>query len=273
MSEKSNPPGGEAAESQSSGSESTPAEEYKVGPGRPPRDTRWKKGGKSPNPRGRPRKDRSLLPDLKKIFEQALKKKIPVSGGGRKALMTRIAIGVEQQLNQFAKGDRHALRPLMEIADRLDIDFLAPHKQAVEEALASNHQAILDAYVGRRTSAGEVAPAERASAPSELLDDDAEEGEAEAMVASPPTAVTEPQPEPEIPEPTPVPGTKYPKPFSQMAWSEIRAWYPEWWAKYGEAWEKQRAKKQQAAARLDQASLGRGRPPPGGVSVTTGKPT
>lgn len=273
MSEKSNPPAGEPLEAQANGSESTPTEEYKIGPGRPPRDTRWQKGCKSPNPRGRPRKDQSALPDLKMALEQALNKKVAVSRGGRTVKMTRGAIGFEQLLNQVAKGDRHALRALMENADRLGIDFLVPHKQAVEEALASNYQAILDAYVARRTSAGEVAPAERVSAPPELLDDDAEEPEAEAMVASPPTAVTEPQPEPEIPEPTPVPGTQYPKPFREMTASEIRAWYPEWWAKYGAAWEKQRAKKQRNAAKLDQASLGRGRPPPGGISVTTGELT
>ena len=44
MSEKSNPTRGEPLESQSNRSESTPAEEYKVGPGRPPPDKRWKKG-------------------------------------------------------------------------------------------------------------------------------------------------------------------------------------------------------------------------------------
>ncbi|HEV8004167.1 MAG TPA: hypothetical protein VGP63_30160, partial [Planctomycetaceae bacterium] len=75
MSEKSNPTGGEPLESQPNASQGTPAEEYKVGPGRPPPDKRWKKGGPSPNPRGRPRKEQSMLPDVRKAFEQAVNKK------------------------------------------------------------------------------------------------------------------------------------------------------------------------------------------------------
>ena len=114
MSEKSNPTRTEPLESQSNGSESSPAEEYKVGPGRPPPDKRWKKGGPSPNPHGRPRKEQSMVPDVRKAFEQALNKKVLVSRGNKKVLMTRVEIGLEQLLNQFAKGDRHARRDLME---------------------------------------------------------------------------------------------------------------------------------------------------------------
>ena len=46
-----------------------------VGPGRPPKATRWKKGGPSPNPKGRPRKD-SMFADVKRLFEDALKQKV-----------------------------------------------------------------------------------------------------------------------------------------------------------------------------------------------------
>lgn len=89
--------------------------------------------------------------------------------------------------------------------------------------------------------------------------------------------MTESEPES---EPPPKPGVKYPKPFGRMTWSERRAWYPEWFAKtFEEEREKQRAKEQakaeateqRAAPKLDQASYGRGCPPPGGFSVTTKK--
>ena len=70
--------------SQAQRSANTPAEEYKVGPGSPPPDKRWKKGGPSPNPRGRPRKDQSMLPDVRKAFEQAVNKKVPVPRGDKK---------------------------------------------------------------------------------------------------------------------------------------------------------------------------------------------
>lgn len=161
-----------------------------------------------------------MLPDARKALERALNKKVAVSRGDKKVLMTRLDIGFEQLLNQFAKGDRYARRDLMEYADKLGIDFLANHRQTVEEALTPNYQAILDAALARRSAAATVAP--RVLAPPDLLDDDA--ANAEAMVAAPPAAVTESE-----------------------------------------------AKAPPATQKLDQASYGPGRPPPGGFSVTTGK--
>jgi Family of unknown function (DUF5681) len=131
MSEKFPATHGEPLASQSNATESTPAEQCKPGPGRPPVDRRWKKGGPSPNPRGRPRKQDSMLPNVRKAFEQAIKKKVLVPLGDKKVLMTRIEIGFEQLLNQFAKGDRRARQDLLEYADKLDIDFLAAYRQTL----------------------------------------------------------------------------------------------------------------------------------------------
>jgi hypothetical protein len=164
-----------------------------------------------------------MLPDVRKAFEQAVNKKVLVPRGDRKVLMTRVEIGLEQLLNQFAKGDRHARRDLMEYADKLGIDFLANHRQALEEALTPNYQAILDGFLARRSGAGNFAPAPRVLAPPELLDDDP--AEPEPTLPSPPKAEIEPEP-----EPPQKPGVKYPKPFNQMTWSQKRAWYPEWYA-------------------------------------------
>jgi Family of unknown function (DUF5681) len=219
MSEKFDPACGEPLESRSNESENAAAEE-KVGPCRAPRQTRWKKGGPSPNPRGRPRKDQSMLPDVRKAFERAINKKVSVPRGDRKVLMTRVEIGLEQLLNQFAKGDRYARRDLMEYADKLGVDFLANQGQPLEEALSPSYQAILDAFLARRTGAGNVAPAAPVLAPPELLDDDA--AEPEATLPPPPKARIEPEP-----EPPQRPGVKYPKPFSQMTPMAKRAWYPE----------------------------------------------
>lgn len=221
-----------------SASEPARAQSYQVGPGSPPRDTRWKKGGPSPNPRGRPRKDQSMLPDARKAFEQALHKKVAVTRGDKQVLMTRIEIGFEQLLNQFAKGDPRARRDLMEYADKLGIDFLAPHRQVLEQALAPNYQAILDAAVARRSGAADIAPPERALAPSELLDDDesAADPPCEPDFASPPKAETKPK----VPMPIPGPGMIYPKPPERMTRTELAAWYPEWYAQHGKAWEEER---------------------------------
>ena len=274
MSEKPNPTRGEPLESQANASESTPAEEYEVGPGHPPPDKRWQKGGPSPNSRGRPRKEQSMVPDARKAFAQAINKKVSVPRGDKKVLMTRVEIGLEQLLNQFAKGDRHARRDLMEYADKLGIDFLAQHRQTLEQALTPNYQAILDASLARRSAAANATPAPRLLAPPELLDDDA--AESEPTLPIPPKAKPEPEPEPPL-----EPGVKYPKPFHRMTGSEKQAWYPEWWAKKleqerGKDRAKEEAKaeaKERAAQKLDQASHGPGRPPPGGFSLTTGKAT
>src|ERR1039457_905407 len=104
----------------------------------------------------------------------------------------RVEIGLEQLLNQFAKGDRHARRDLMEYADKLGIDFLAQHRQTLEQALTPNYQAILDASLARRSAAANATPAPRLLAPPELLDDDA--AESEPTLPIPPKAKPEPEP-------------------------------------------------------------------------------
>ena len=234
MSEQSNATPSAPLGSQSNGSEDAAAAEVsKVGPGRPPVDKRWKKGGPSPNPRGRPRKDQTMLPDARRAFEQALNKKVAVPHGDRKVLMTRVEIGLEQLLNQFAKGDRYARRDLMEYADRLGIDFLAQHRQVLEQALTPNYQAILDAALARRSGAADVAAPPRVLAAAGLLDDD-EPTESEPVTPSPPA----PKTKREYPEPTPIPGKTYPKPFVQMTPLQRKIYYPEWWEKYGDSWEK-----------------------------------
>jgi hypothetical protein len=233
-SEQSNATQDASLDSQAKGSDGTAAVEAPtVGHGRPPVDTRWKKGGRSPNPRGRPRKDESLLPDLRKLFERALNKKVAVPRGDREVLMTRLQMGIEQLLNQLAKGDRHARQDFMKYAPALGIDLLATPKQAIEDALEPSRQAILDSYVARRSGAGNVAPAQPVLAPPELLDDDIaadDSGEPEATLPFPSKAEIKSTP---APEPS--------------------------------------RKEKQAAPKLDQASLGRGSPPPGGFSLTTGK--
>ena len=118
-----------------------------------------------------------LTPDMRRraSLSQAINKKVSVPRGDKKVLMTRVEIGLEQLLNQFAKGDRHARRDLMEYADKLGIDFLAQHRQTLEQALTPNYQAILDASLARRSAAANATPAPRLLAPPELLDDDAAE--------------------------------------------------------------------------------------------------
>jgi hypothetical protein len=150
---------------------------YKVGPGFPPNEHKWKKGGRSPNPKGRPKKVPSMKPDLKKALESALNEKIVVTSKDKKeVVLTKASLGIQQLVNQFAKGDRHARRDLFQYAAQLGVDLHA--KDIITEALGINEAAIVESYVQRRLQQSpEASPEDRVKAPPDLLDDDVTESQ------------------------------------------------------------------------------------------------
>jgi hypothetical protein len=153
---------------------SSSPEEYKVGPGRPPREFQWKPG-QSGNPKGAKRKAPSVAPDLKLLVERALNEKVRLKQGDKERVLTKAAVGIEQLVNQYAKGDRHARRDLIALADKLGVDLTAGQGKIMQEALAPDHKAILDAYVRRRSNVEDSSSASpRVIAPPELLDNDSE---------------------------------------------------------------------------------------------------
>jgi hypothetical protein len=143
--------------------------EYKVGPGRPPKEYQFKPG-QSGNPKGAKRKPKSIVPDLKAALEQALNNKATLKQGGKERVVTMWQAGMEQLVAQYAKGDHRARRDLITLAEKLGVDLLAGQKQTVQEALAPDHAAILEAYVDRQYDRIENQPP--VFAPPELLDDD-----------------------------------------------------------------------------------------------------
>jgi uncharacterized protein DUF5681 len=146
-------------------------EEYKVGPGRPPKEYRFKPG-QSGNPKGRKPKPPSIAMDLKALFDGAFGKGVTIKQGEKEQIITRAAAGLEQLSIQFAKGDRHARRDAFMWAEKVDSDLLGRRHKVIQEVLSRDHQAILDAYVAKRK---EVTPPSGSSpvfAPPELLDDD-----------------------------------------------------------------------------------------------------
>jgi Family of unknown function (DUF5681) len=143
--------------------------EYKVGPGRPPREYQFKPG-QSGNPSGAKRKSPPIVLDLKAALERALNKTIKLKQGERERMVTMAAAGIEQLVAQFAKGDRHARRDLFALAEKFGLDLLAGQHQAIEEALASNQEEILLTYVERQYD--KVRTRSPVFAPPELLDDD-----------------------------------------------------------------------------------------------------
>ena len=123
--------------------------EYKVGPGRPPKEHQFKPG-QSGNPKGAKRKPKSMAPDLKVALEQALNKTIKLKQGEKERIVTMAVAGIEQLVAQYVKGDRHARRDLIALADKLGVDLMAGQQQAIQEAIATNQEAILRAYVQRQ---------------------------------------------------------------------------------------------------------------------------
>ena len=146
-------------------------EEYKVGPGRPPKEYQWKKG-QSGNPKGRKRKQPSLLPELKGIVVTALNKKVKMRDGERERHLTRFQTGIEQLTVQFAKGDKYARRDLILLMEKLGLEF-SETSTAADQTLPADRQGILDAYVERRTQEKNMCASAPVIAPPELLDDDA----------------------------------------------------------------------------------------------------
>ena len=130
-------------------------QEYRVGPGRPPKEYQFKPG-QSGNPKGARRKPRSIAPDLKALFERALSGKVTLRQGEQEKIITKAAAGIEQLVNQFAKGDRHARRDLFALAARLGVDLMAGQsdtlEQSVAAALSANDEALLADYVRRHAA-------------------------------------------------------------------------------------------------------------------------
>jgi hypothetical protein len=137
--------------------------DYRVGPGRPPKEYQFKPG-QSGNPKGARRKPRSIAPDLKALFERALNRKVTLRQGEQKKIITKAAAGIEQLVNQFAKGDRHARRDIFALAATLRVELVAGQGDALEQsvaaALSANDEALLADYVRRhaaqRDRAGEI---------------------------------------------------------------------------------------------------------------------
>src|SRR3974377_1126882 len=105
---------------------------YRVGPGFPPKEYQFKKGT-SGNPAGARKRPPSIAPDLKALLQAALSKKVTLTIGDKERILTKAAAGIEQLVDQFARGDRYARRDLFDLADKLGLDLGASSKAAPEE--------------------------------------------------------------------------------------------------------------------------------------------
>jgi len=128
-----------------------PGKEYRVGPGHPPKEFQFKQG-QSGNPNGR-RRQNSNDADFKALLEQALRGKVTLRQGEKEYRVSKREAGIEQLVNQFARGDRYARRDLIALAGRLGIDLVAGQDKVIQEALeaavTADDEALLADYVRR----------------------------------------------------------------------------------------------------------------------------
>jgi hypothetical protein len=83
--------------------------DYQVGYGKPPRHTRFRKGGPSANPRGRPRKN------LAELLVEGLNKPVTVTENGQRRKATVREAVVSQLINKSAREDLRATKMLLDI--------------------------------------------------------------------------------------------------------------------------------------------------------------
>ena len=81
----------------------TSDQEYKVGPGRPPREYQFKPG-QSGNPKGAKRKPPSVALDLKVALERALNKPVTLKQGDKERTVTMAVAGIEQLVAHVRQG-------------------------------------------------------------------------------------------------------------------------------------------------------------------------
>jgi Family of unknown function (DUF5681) len=132
-----------------------PDAEYRVGPGHPPREYQFKPG-QSGNPKGARRKSKTIAPDLKMHLQEALNSKINLKQDSKERIVTKAAAGIEQAVNAFAEGDRHALRCVLDMARWLKLDLDGQTLAAAPSPKASSSaedEAILADFLRRHRSA------------------------------------------------------------------------------------------------------------------------
>lgn len=114
----------------------------KWGKGKTDPKTWWKKGGPSPNPKGRPKGSKNQ----KTLYKEAFDAKITVSIDGEQKTMPKKALSYHQLAQKAAAGDLKAISMQFELDERFDPGEAAP--PTPEESAADFHT--LEAWIELR---------------------------------------------------------------------------------------------------------------------------
>lgn len=113
-----------------------PEQDYKVGYGRPPKETRFKPG-QSGNPKGRKRRPKSVQAQLKTV----LSKKVSIAEGGRTKRLTLQEVMLRSIANKAAKGD---LRAANFVLGLINSDVAAQTDTIEETKLSTEDQTLFE---------------------------------------------------------------------------------------------------------------------------------
>jgi Family of unknown function (DUF5681) len=121
-------------------------DDYKVGYGKPPRHTRFKRG-QSGNPRGRP----PGAKNLSTLLTEALNEPVVIAeNGGRRKISKREAI-IKQLVNQSAKGDWRAVKLLLDILQDIE---RRTEPQAEESSFSLDDEKVIAQWKARQRGKG-----------------------------------------------------------------------------------------------------------------------
>ncbi|ANY18626.1 hypothetical protein A6F68_00090 [Tsuneonella dongtanensis] len=141
-------------------------EDGAVGYGRPPRQSRWKKG-QSGNPSGRPKGTRGLKTDLR----AELISRMEISMNGKRVSGTKQQLMLRTLTARAAAGDVKATRILIDLV----LQVFGPEDQGGgPKTLSRPDQQILDELLGRKTGPSVIAdarPQDRGGIGGETQDD------------------------------------------------------------------------------------------------------
>lgn len=129
-----------------SSDQNTPSakQDYVVGYGRPPKETRFKPG-QSGNPKGRKRKPKSVQAQMHSV----LSKKINITEGGRTRRLTLQEVMLRNIANKAAKGD---LRAANFVLGLINSDAAAQSDTIDEAKLSAEDQALFEQMMTELTT-------------------------------------------------------------------------------------------------------------------------
>jgi hypothetical protein len=114
----------------------------KVGYGRPPKSTQFKKG-QSGNPKGRPKGTLNLTT----VLDKELREKVIINENGQRKTVTKMEAAIKQLVNKSAGGDLAALRHLMMLV--ISAEERSSETEAPDTKLGETDQRVLERILKR----------------------------------------------------------------------------------------------------------------------------